>query len=117
MSNNYSSDPNRALPVNNMNTPQSGSGDVYVPPLSSPIASRSSAGSSSDSGQSSYAASNSALPESNGMGSRLRLSKGVALSEGRYVIENLVASGGMGAVYRAIDKRFNRPCAVKEMLD
>jgi serine/threonine protein kinase len=117
MSNNYSPDPNRALPVNNMNTPQSGSGDAYVPPLSSPIASRSSSGSSSDSGQSSYAASNSALPESNEMSSRLRLSKGVALSEGRYVIENLVASGGMGAVYRATDKRFNRPCAVKEMLD
>ncbi len=55
--------------------------------------------------------------ESNGMGSRLRLSKGVVLSEGRYVIENLVAAGGMGAVYRATDKRFNRPCAVKEMLD
>jgi len=28
-----------------------------------------------------------------------------------------VAAGGMGAVYRAIDTRFNRPCAVKEMLD
>jgi serine/threonine protein kinase len=46
-----------------------------------------------------------------------RLSAGVVLSAGRYRIERLVASGGMGAVYRAIDTRFNRPCAVKEMLD
>src|SRR5579884_1183735 len=46
-----------------------------------------------------------------------RLTAGVVLSAGRYRIERLVASGGMGAVYRAIDTRFNRPCAVKEMLD
>ena len=39
------------------------------------------------------------------------------LSYGRYKIERSVASGGMGAVYLAIDQRFNRPCAVKEMLD
>ncbi|GAC1354151.1 MAG: hypothetical protein NVS4B11_11180 [Ktedonobacteraceae bacterium] len=40
------------------------------------------------------------------------------LSDGkRYRIERMVASGGMGAVYRAVDKRFNKPCAVKEMLD
>src|SRR6266700_1313627 len=117
MSNNYSSDPNRALPANNMNTPQSGPGDAYVPPSSSPASSRSLAGASSDSGQPAYSGASSVASESNGMGSRLRLSKGVVLSEGRYVIENLVAAGGMGAVYRATDKRFNRPCAVKEMLD
>jgi serine/threonine protein kinase len=29
----------------------------------------------------------------------------------------LIAAGGMGAVYRAVDTRFTRPCAVKEMLD
>jgi serine/threonine protein kinase len=46
-----------------------------------------------------------------------RLSPGVMLSGGRYRIERLVAAGGMGAVYRAIDLRFDRPCAVKEMLD
>ena len=47
-----------------------------------------------------------------------RLSPGAELSDGkRYRIERMVASGGMGAVYRAIDKRFNKPCAVKEMLD
>ena len=42
---------------------------------------------------------------------------GVELSGARYKIEKLVAAGGMGAVYRAIDTRFHRPCAVKEMLD
>lgn len=42
---------------------------------------------------------------------------GTELSNARYKIERLVAAGGMGAVYRAIDTRFNRPCAVKEMLD
>src|SRR6266576_5438961 len=37
---------------------------------------------------------------------------------GRYKIEKSVAAGGMGAVYRAIDMRFDdEPCAVKEMLD
>jgi serine/threonine protein kinase/thioredoxin-like negative regulator of GroEL len=46
-----------------------------------------------------------------------RLSPGTSLSGGRYTIENLIAQGGMGAVYRANDMRFNRPCAVKEMLD
>jgi len=42
---------------------------------------------------------------------------GTVLSGGRYKIEMLLASGGMGAVYRAVDTRFNRPCAVKEMLN
>jgi serine/threonine protein kinase/cytochrome c-type biogenesis protein CcmH/NrfG len=42
---------------------------------------------------------------------------GTALSGARYTIEGLIAQGGMGAVYRAVDTRFNRPCAVKEMLD
>ena len=46
-----------------------------------------------------------------------RLKQGTQLSEGRYSIEKLVAAGGMGAVYRAIDQRFMRPCAIKEMLD
>ncbi len=47
-----------------------------------------------------------------------RLVPGTELSDGkRYRIERMVASGGMGAVYRALDKRFNKPCAVKEMLD
>lgn len=46
-----------------------------------------------------------------------RLPPGRELAEGRYKIERAVAQGGMGAVYRAVDKRFNYPCAVKEMLD
>ncbi len=46
-----------------------------------------------------------------------RLASGTELSAGRYKIERAVAAGGMGAVYKAIDTRFNRPCAVKEMLD
>ena len=51
-------------------------------------------------------------------GNRQRLTPGTELSDGkRYRIERIVASGGMGAVYRAIDKRFNKPCAIKEMLD
>jgi len=54
---------------------------------------------------------------SNGSGNNRRLSAGTILSGGRYKIERPVAAGGMGAVYRAIDTRFNRPCAVKEMLD
>uniref|UniRef100_UPI002ACC21A0 serine/threonine-protein kinase n=2 Tax=Thermogemmatispora sp. TaxID=1968838 RepID=UPI002ACC21A0 len=58
----------------------------------------------------------SAAPHVPGAGV-MRLSPGVLLSNGRYRIERLVAAGGMGAVYRAIDLRFERPCAVKEMLD
>ena len=46
-----------------------------------------------------------------------RLPVGTALSGARYSIERLIAQGGMGAVYLATDARFNRPCAVKEMLD
>ena len=51
------------------------------------------------------------------MGDHRRLMPGTELSGGRYRIEKLAAAGGMGAVYRTIDTRFNRPCAVKEMLD
>ena len=45
------------------------------------------------------------------------LSTGVVL-DNRYEIKRLIKSGGMGAVYEGIDRRFeNRPCAVKEMLN
>jgi serine/threonine-protein kinase len=37
--------------------------------------------------------------------------------QGRYRIEQILGQGGMGAVYRAIDLRLNRACAVKENLD
>ena len=70
---------------------------------------------------------NSASPQSESAGSafsaqipragQLRLAPGTILSAGRYKIEKLIAAGGMGAVYRAMDTRFTRPCAVKEMLD
>jgi serine/threonine protein kinase len=53
----------------------------------------------------------------NGTDEKPRLAPGTELSNARYKIERLVAAGGMGAVYRAIDTRFQRPCAVKEMLD
>ena len=48
---------------------------------------------------------------------RRRLPAGTELSDKRYVIERLAGVGGMGAVYLAMDRRFNKPCAVKEMLD
>lgn len=46
-----------------------------------------------------------------------RLAPGTVLSNGRFQIEQLIAAGGMGAVYKALDLNFKRPCAVKEMLD
>jgi serine/threonine protein kinase len=52
-----------------------------------------------------------------GSGHPKRLAPGTELSSGRYLVERAVASGGMGAVYRAVDTRFKRPCAIKEMLD
>ena len=92
MASNYSSDPNNAASLSKPATPQSGPG-----------------------------ASAQSIPHSEG-GSRehsngRRLQTGTELSFGRYKIERSVAAGGMGAVYLAIDQRFNRPCAVKEMLD
>ncbi len=56
-------------------------------------------------------------PDTGSRGNPRRLSVGTVLSNDRYRIERLIASGGMGAVYLATDTRFNRPCAVKEMLD
>ncbi len=57
------------------------------------------------------------LPETGSRSNPRRLAPGTVLSNDRYKIEKLLASGGMGAVYRATDTRFNKPCAVKEMLD
>ncbi|HPZ08289.1 MAG TPA: SUMF1/EgtB/PvdO family nonheme iron enzyme [Candidatus Eremiobacteraeota bacterium] len=37
------------------------------------------------------------------------------LLDNRYEIKKLIKTGGMGAIYQAIDKRFNNKCAVKEM--
>src|SRR5947209_1530913 len=87
MANNFSFDPRNALPINNTPVPQSGL-DSFVPSTPSSV--------------------------QNG---HLRLQPGVELSGARYRIEKLIAAGGMGAVYKALDRRFNRYCAVKEMLD
>src|SRR5947209_3367998 len=92
MASNYPFDPNNAASVSNPVTPQSGQeASVQV----------------------------SSTPGSGGVNgaNQRRLPAGTELSGGRYKIEKPVAAGGMGAVYRAIDTRFNRPCAVKEMLD
>src|SRR5581483_9943207 len=96
MASNYPSDPKNAASVGNPVTPQSNPGE---------------AGS-----QTPYSAQSASSSGGNNGGSR-RLAAGTQLSNGRYKIERSVAAGGMGAVYRALDVRFNRPCAVKEMLD
>jgi serine/threonine protein kinase len=110
MANNYSSDPRNISSVSSSGVPQSGPGRNGEPaqpatPATPPADARQ------------FASVSSSTPETNSGASRRRLPPGTELSEGRYKIERLVAAGGMGAVYRAIDKRFNRPCAVKEMLD
>ncbi len=46
-----------------------------------------------------------------------RLTAGTELQHKRYKVEKAIAKGGMGAVYKAFDQHFKRPCAVKEMLD
>src|SRR5437588_6179470 len=103
MSSNYSSDPNKAASISNPVTPQS---DRSLPPVApQPLSLSNSSG------------VEPASPGSGGGGSQRRLAAGTILSGGRYKVEKPVAAGGMGAVYRAIDTRFNRPCAVKDMLD
>jgi serine/threonine protein kinase/Flp pilus assembly protein TadD len=96
MASNYPSDPKQALSVGNSASPQS------------------------EPGGSAFAAQNANGVYSSAQTPRagqLRLVPGTILSSGRYRIEKLIAAGGMGAVYRTMDTRFNRPCAVKEMLD
>ncbi|HET8845287.1 MAG TPA: serine/threonine-protein kinase [Ktedonobacteraceae bacterium] len=100
MASNYPSDPKNAAYLGNPSTPQSGPGGHE---LAAPYAAQSGLSAPSISG-------------GNSGGSR-RLPPGTELSNRRYKIERSVAAGGMGAVYRAVDVRFNRPCAVKEMLD
>src|SRR2546423_4813631 len=106
MSSNYSSDPNNAASISNPSTPQSDKAVSSVAPQPFSVSN-----------------SFSADPDSPGSGGEVngghqrRLVSGTELSGKRYKIEKPVAAGGMGAVYRAIDTRFNRPCAVKEMLD
>src|SRR5579884_2943621 len=119
MANNYPFDPKKAASSANPGTPQGGPGGTVPEYPLPPVAPQSISLPSS-------AASNPSTPSNGGgtrdsgsggsVGSGRRLTAGTELQT-RYRIERPVASGGMGAVYRAIDLRFNRPCAVKEMLD
>lgn len=102
MANNYSSDPKNASPMNNFALPQDGTNG-----MNSAVPERSS-------GPGTFSNSEREVRPSD---RHSRLQPGMELSGARYTIEKLVASGGMGAVYKAIDTRFQKPCAVKEMLD
>jgi serine/threonine protein kinase len=107
MASNYPSDPKNAAFLGNPAVPQSGSGaKEYATPQSSGVPYAAQSGQSTP-----------PPPSGGSSGPHSRLPPGMELSNGRYKIERSVAAGGMGAVYRAIDVRFNRPCAVKEMLD
>jgi serine/threonine protein kinase len=112
MAQSFSFDPKNVSPRNNPATPQSGPGSNSVASEPLQVARAATPGSS-------YGADYPPLPSTD-MGNaeyKRRLLLGTELSNARYKIERLVAAGGMGAVYRAIDSRFRRPCAVKEMLD
>jgi serine/threonine protein kinase len=112
MASNYPPDPRNAASIGNPVTPQSGSGpggtgpDYPMPPVT-PYSS-----------QEPQQPSPVSPASDDGGGGPRRLPRGTLLSGGRYKIEKSVAAGGMGAVYHAIDMRFDdEPCAVKEMLD
>ncbi len=109
---NYPYDPKNAPSGGNPATPQSGGGTEPDLPLLSATPQTPSTPSSGPSGAGRETPSGGV-----GIDNRRGLAPGTLLSAARYRIERRVAAGGMGAVYRAIDTRFNRPCAVKEMLD
>src|SRR5438874_7614874 len=98
----YSDEPDNPKSTGHPSTPQGGSSEI-VPEFTLP--------------QPSMAVSGQSGTPPSGEANLPCLSPGTELSGGRYKIEKLVTAGGLGAVYRAIDTRFNRPCAVKEMLD
>ncbi len=99
MANNYSSDSQNAVPLNNPAQAQSERDSGLADKPSTP------------------SSSNNGVRSTEENKDRRRLAAGTELSSGRYKVEKLIAAGGMGAVYMATDTRFNRPCAVKEMLD
>ncbi len=117
-SNNYSYDPKNVFPINNASTPASGPSGTE-PEIVLPAQTPSTPSSQQPSAPSQASGQFLASSENGGrVSNQQRLTPGTELSDGkRYRIERMVAAGGMGAVYRAIDKRFNKPCAVKEMLD
>src|SRR5205809_6091761 len=112
MASNYSPDPKNIVSLGNPVTPQSGQdsgpkAQEYSASIAHPYFSNVEQGQSSQDPQSG----------DNSSGFR-RLPPRTLLSSGRYKIERSIAAGGMGAVYRAIDVRFDdEPCTVKEMLD
>jgi serine/threonine protein kinase len=112
MASNYSPDPKNIASIGNPVTPQSGpdSGNKVPEYPSSIVIPYSSDAAQRPSPQTPASGDN--------RGDFRRLPAGALLSAGRYNIEKSIATGGMGAVYRAIDVRFDdEPCAVKEMLD
>src|SRR5919109_1133657 len=112
MASNYSPDPNNIVSNGNPFTPQSGhdSGNKLLEYPSSIAIPYSSNAAQRPSPQTPTLSDNP--------GDFRRLPAGTLLSSGRYKIEQSIAAGGMGAVYRAVDIRFDdEPCAVKEMLD
>jgi tetratricopeptide (TPR) repeat protein len=119
MASNYPSDPKNAAPLGNAATPYSGPGGTepeYPLPVNTPQPGGAQAG------QVGRATPGVAAPPDSGGhsgSSGRRLAPGTELQGGKYRIERPVASGGMGAVYLAMDRRFDddEPCAVKEMLD
>ncbi len=119
MASNYSYDPKNISPISNASLPASGPNgtepeiSLPSPTPSTPNISAATPNVAASGQLQTPAASNGAQPVA-----QQRLAPGTELSDGkRYRIERMVAAGGMGAVYRALDKRFNKPCAVKEMLD
>ncbi len=125
MVNNYPFDPKNPASVGNPATPQSGVGgtdqEYSLPPVAPQAISVPNSAQFAQPAPSSSGSKNNGSADNNGGkisgGGHHRLPPGTELSTGRYRIEKLVAAGGMGAVYRAIDLRFDRACAVKEMLD
>jgi len=106
------------LPVNEAAMPQSEPGrNTPGVPLSPSVVPLSASSATPNGGQSVVMPSSSSASDGGNAANSRRLPSGTVLSSDRYRIERLIASGGMGAVYRALDTRFNRPCAVKEMLD
>src|SRR5215469_2597064 len=112
MASNYSPDPNNVVSLGNPATPQSGQDSGYkVPESSGPVAHPYSADGAKGQPSQDFSSGED-------RGGFRRLPPGTLLSAGRYKIVKAIATGGMGAVYRAIDIRFDdEPCAVKEMLD